>query len=85
MAQLQYVENPTVVVVPPPNRSGRYLPEVQTIGEPGRCGHRAQQALLWLIFVEEGEESGREVSDVICSACEPARFQRVARWAEALR
>jgi len=85
MAQLQYVENPTVVVVSPPNRSGRYLPEVRTNGGPAKCGHRAQQALLWLIFVEEGEESGREVSDVICSACEPARFQRVARWAEALR
>ena len=84
MAQLQYVENPTVVVVPPPNRSGRYLPEVRTPEERTRCGHQALQALLWLIFVEEGEESGREVSDVICSACEPARFQRVARWAEAL-
>ncbi|MGH9788324.1 MAG: hypothetical protein ACRD4U_06450 [Candidatus Acidiferrales bacterium] len=85
MGQLQYVENPTVVVVPPPNRSGRYLPEVRTSAGPARCGHRAQQALLWLIFVEEGEESRREVSDVICSACEPARFERVARWAKALR
>jgi hypothetical protein len=85
MAQLQFIENPTVVVVQPPNRSGRYLPEVRATVEPGRCGHRALQALLWLIFVEEGKESGREVSDVICSACEPARFQRVARWADALR
>lgn len=85
MAQLQYVENPTVVVVPPPNRSGRYLPEVRTAYERTRCGHRTLQALLWLIFVEEGQESRREVSDVICSVCEPARFERVARWAEALR
>lgn len=85
MAQLQYVENPTVVVVPPPNRSGRYLPEVRPSGGSSRCGHHGLEAVLWLIFVEEGQESGREVSDVICSACEPARFERVARWAEALR
>ena len=84
MAQLQYVENPTVVVVSPPNRSGRYLPEVRTPDQQAQCGHRAQQAVLWLIFVEEGEESGREVSDLICAACEPARFERVARWADAV-
>jgi hypothetical protein len=85
MAQLQYVENPTVVVVPPPDRSGRYLPEVRTPRQKTRCGHRTLQALLWLIFVEHGLESGREVTDVICSTCEPARFARVASWAEALQ
>jgi len=85
MAHLQFIENATVVVVPPPNRSGRYLPEVRTPEERTRCGHHALQALLWLIFIEEGKENGREVSDVICSACEPARFERVARWAKALR
>ncbi len=85
MAQLQYVENPTVVVVPPPNRSGRYLPEVRPPGEPCAHGHRVAQALVWLIFVEEGREAGREASEVICSTCEPARYSRVARWAEALQ
>jgi hypothetical protein len=85
MAQLQFIENPTVVVVQPPNRSGRYLPEVRPAGEPGLCGHPALQARLWLVFVEEGKESRREVSDVICSACEPARFERVAQWARAIR
>ncbi len=85
MAQLQYVENPTIVVVPPPDRSGRYLPEVRTPGEPCARGHRVAQARLWLIFVEEGRETGREASEIICSTCEPARFARVARWAEALR
>jgi len=43
------------------------------------------QALVWLIFVEEGREAGREASEVICSTCEPARYSRVARWAEALQ
>jgi hypothetical protein len=38
-----------------------------------------------LIFVEEGRETGRESSEIICSTCEPARYARVARWAEALR
>ncbi len=85
MAQLEYVENPTVVVVPPPDRSGRYVPEVRPAGEACPHGHRTGQALLWLIFVEEGRETGREASEIICSTCEPDRYARVARWAEALR
>lgn len=84
-AQLQFIENPTVVVVPPPNRGGRYEIEFRPPARTGACGHHAPQALLWLIFLEAGRESGREVSDVICSDCEPARFARARAWAEALR
>jgi hypothetical protein len=40
--------------------------------------------LLWLIFVEGGREARREVSDVICSLCEPGRYQRAQVWAQAL-
>lgn len=85
MAELQFVENPTIVVVPPPNRCGRYVPEVQNAGEPSACGHRGPRAVLWLIFVEEGEEARREEAESICAACEPERFARLERWAHALR
>lgn len=91
-AELQFIENPTVVVVPPPNRGGRYEIEFRPpAGGPacpadcGACGHVAPQALLWLIFLESGEESGREVSDTICSDCEPERYARARAWADALR
>jgi hypothetical protein len=85
MAELQFVENPTVVVVPPPNRGGRYQIEFRAPAGGPACGHVAPQALLWLIFLEAGEESGREVSDVICSDCEPERYARARAWADALR
>lgn len=81
--EVQFIENPTVIVVSPPNRGGRYQIEVRP-AESGRpCGHQSPQALLWLIFLEAGEEAGREVSDVICSDCHPDRFARVQAWAEA--
>lgn len=87
--ELQFVENPTIVVVPPPNRGGRYQVEITStaegaLGPQSGCGHRSAQARLWLIFLEAGEEAGREVTDVICSECDPARFARVQGWAEAL-
>ncbi|MFQ5778300.1 MAG: hypothetical protein ACE5IP_09875 [Terriglobia bacterium] len=83
-AELQVVENPIVVVVPPPGRGGRY--QVEFRGAPAHCacGHHSQQALLWLIFVEAGREAGREVSDVICAKCDPARYARVESWAHSL-
>jgi predicted RNA-binding protein with TRAM domain len=77
---LEFIENPTIVVVPPPNRGGRYEVEITTSAE-SRCGHRRAQARLWLVFVEAGEEAGREVCDVICSECDPARFARIESWA----
>ena len=83
--ELQFIENPTVVVVPPPNRGGRYEIEFRTPADGPACGHSAAQALLWLIFLEAGEESGREITDIICSDCEPDRFARARAWAEALR
>ncbi|MBI4465926.1 MAG: hypothetical protein HY656_00665 [Acidobacteria bacterium] len=91
-AELQFVENSTVVIVPPPNRGretparlgGRYRMELRAAGETLTCGHQADQALLWLIFLEADQEAGREVTEVICSACDPARFARAQAWAEAL-
>lgn len=96
--ELQVVENPsgealrtgpTVVVAPPPNRGGRYRLEFRSAAESpasprSGCGHQSPQALLWLIFLEEDQEAGREVTEVICSACDPARFARAQAWAEAL-
>lgn len=90
VAELQPAESSTVQVVPPPHRGGRYLLEFHppavnpTAGKLG-CGHQAPHALLWLIFLESGREAGREVTDVICSRCDPARFARAQAWAEALR
>jgi len=84
-AEVQFIENPTVVVVPPPNRGGRYQIEFRPPEGGPACGHVAPQAFLWLIFLEAGEESGREVSDIICSDCEPERYARARAWAEALR
>lgn len=90
-AELYSVENPRVVVVPPPDRGGRYRIEFESGPHaPGfrsaawRCRHRAPHALLWLIFVEGGEEARREISDFICSRCEPGRYQRARGWAQAL-
>lgn len=94
-AELHVVENPTVQVVPAPNRGGRYRLEFRpapgkpilgnpAAGRPG-CGHHSPHALLWLIFLESGREAGREVTDVICSRCDPARFARAQAWADALR
>jgi len=81
-AEVQFIENPTITIVPPPNRGGRYQMEFRS----GRaaCGHESPQALLWLIYLEAGQEAGREVSDLICSACEPGRYARAQAWAEAL-
>jgi len=84
-AELQFVENPTIVVVPPPERGGRYQIEFRLAAERLACGHRSPQALLWLIFLEAGQELDREVSDVICSDCEPGRYARARAWADALR
>ena len=90
-AELYSPENTRVVVVPPPNRGGRYQVEFASgplapafCSDASRCQHRASHALLWLIFVEGGREAKREVSDVICSLCEPGRFQRAQVWAQAL-
>ena len=90
-AELYSPENTRVVVVPPPNRGGRYQVEFASgplapafRSDASRCQHRASHALLWLIFVEGGREAKREVSDVICSLCEPGRFQRTQVWAQAL-
>lgn len=85
MAELQFIENPTVVVVPPPNRGGRYQIEFRPLEDRLPCGHRSPRALLWLIFLEAGQEAAREVTDIICSSCEPARYARAQAWAEALR
>lgn len=84
-ANLQAVENPTVHIVPPPNRGGRYRVEFRSQAQPSACGHHSPHALLWLIFLEAGQEAGREVTDVICSRCDPARYARVEAWAETLR
>ena len=89
-AELQFIENPTIVIVPPPNRGGRYQLEFHpTPDNPAHphsgCGHQSPQAWLWLIFLEAGQEAGREVTDVVCSQCHPARFARLQAWAEALR
>ena len=81
--ELKFVENPTVVVVPPPDRRGRYRLEFRR-GPTGGCPHPALHALLWLIFVEAGEETGREIADVICAQCDPDRFARARSWAAAL-
>jgi hypothetical protein len=81
--EVQFIENPTSTVAPPPNRGGRYQVEVQRAATGAACGHRSPQALLWLIFVEAGQEAGREVSDAVCSACQPERFARLQAWAEA--
>ncbi len=90
-AELYSPENTRVVVVPPPNRGGRYQIEFASgplapafRSDASRCQHRASHALLWLIFVEGGREARREVSDVICSLCEPGRYQRAQVWAQAL-
>ncbi len=90
-AELYSLENTRVVVVPPPNRGGRYQIEFASgplapalRADASRCRHRASHALLWLIFVEGGREARREVSDVICSLCEPGRYQRAQVWAQAL-
>lgn len=88
-ADVQFIENPTITIVPPPNRGGRYQIEFRS-GQAacpapgGACGHESPQALLWLIYLEAGQEAGREVSDLICSACEPGRYARAQAWAEAL-
>ncbi len=81
-AELQFVENPTVTVAPPPNRGGRYRIELRSAPWRPPCGHHAQQALLWLTFVEGGQEIARELADVICAACEPTRYARVRNWAD---
>lgn len=84
-AEVQFVENPTVVVAPPPNRGGRYRLELRPPATGLPCGHRSPQAVLWLIFLEAGREARREVSEHICSTCNPERFHRVQGWAQALR
>lgn len=82
--QVQVADNPVVVYVPPPKRGGRYRVEFpETAGERS-CGHGSPHALLWLLFLEGDEVRGEEVTDVICSTCEPARFARVRAWASAL-
>lgn len=88
-AELQVSEDPAVVIVPPPNRGGRYQLEFRLPGEsavhpPSGCGHESPQALLWLIFMEAGREANREITEVICARCDPARFARAQAWAEAL-
>jgi len=82
-ANLQFVENPTIVVVPPPDRAGRYFVELAPRAGANPCGHRALEARLWLVFIEAGAEAGREITAVCCSACDPARFARLRQWAEA--
>jgi hypothetical protein len=84
-AEVQFVEDPTVVVVPPPNRGGRYQLEMKPPAQGLPCGHQSPQAILWLIFVEAGQEAEREVSEHICSTCNPERYARVRGWASALR
>src|SRR3990170_2656990 len=37
--ELQAVETPTLVVLPPPSRGGRYRFEWRPAGEPLACGH----------------------------------------------
>lgn len=83
-AELHVTGSPTVVVVPSPHRGGRYQIELRPAGARLRCGHRAASAHLWLIFLEGDAEAGREVSETICSGCDPARYRRAQAWAEAL-
>jgi hypothetical protein len=83
--EVHFVENPTIIVAPPPNRGGRYQIELRSPVPGLPCGHQSPQAVLWLTFVEAGQEAAREVSDVICAGCEPARFARVQGWAEGSR
>lgn len=76
-------------VAPPPARAGRYrvtfggvrgvsaLPSSQAC----RCAEPQGPALVWLTFMEAGRETGRELTDMVCSRCEPERFRRVQQWA----
>ncbi len=92
LSRISGLDNPTLVMVPPPRRDGapptglggRYRLEFRPATETLACGHRSARALLWLIFLEADREAGREVTEVICSHCDPARFARAQVWAEAL-
>ena len=85
---LQQLANPESAVVPPPDRAGRYRiefgksrPVPALPSSSCHCAGQVSQALLWLSFVEKGREAPPELSDVICSRCEPARYRRARRWA----
>lgn len=84
-AELQVIETPTAMMAPLAGRGGRYRVELRPRSLRIRCGHRSPHAVLWLIFLEAGREAGREITDTICSRCDPARFARVRAWAESLR
>jgi len=58
--------------------------ELRPAATPLVCGHRAPSAALWLVFLEGDREAASEVTEVICSGCDPARYGRAQTWAEAL-
>lgn len=87
-AELQGLAEPVVTVAPSPNRAGRYQVEIGDARPVSalsshncRCEAKCSQVLVWLTFVEDGRETGRELSDVICSHCDPGRFQWACQWA----
>ncbi len=87
-AELQGLAEPVVIVVPSPNRAGRYQVEIGDARPVSalsshncRCEAKCSRVLVWLTFVEDDREAGRELSDVICSHCEPGRFQWACQWA----
>lgn len=87
-AELQGLAELAVTVAAPPNRAGRYQIEIVDARPVSAlsshacgCEARCSRVLVWLTFVEDGRETGRELSDVICSHCAPGRFQWVCRWA----
>ncbi len=88
-AEVQRLAHPVVTVVPPPNRAGRYRVEfgnarpVSVLPFQSCCCEEKQaRALVWLTFLEEDREASRELTDVICSGCEPDRYQRARHWAD---
>jgi hypothetical protein len=87
-AELQGLAEPAVVVVPSPKRAGRYQVEIgdarpvsALLSHNCRCEEQCSRVLVWLTFVEDDQETGRELSDVICSHCEQGRFQWACQWA----
>lgn len=61
-------------------QGGRYRLEFRSHGCPG-CRFHTLHAFLLLHFLVDEVETQREVSDVVCSRCEPERFARLQRLA----
>lgn len=70
--------NPTPARIVPqqPLVGGRYQVEFRRHPCP-RCTLSTVQAVLLLLYLQAEVETEREVSDVVCSACQPERFARL--------